>query len=95
MLKLTLAGVRLPFCENMSALHMFWMGEVFVTSKYPNAPEPLACTTRSDIRSLSKCAMWSMSAKSWSTMGPCLSAVVDAVRESMGASLDVVSCGRD
>ena len=66
-----------------------------VTSKYPNAPEPLACTTRSGILSLSKCAMWSMSAKSCSTMGPCLPAVVDAVSESMGDPLDVVNCGGD
>ena len=55
-------GVLLPILLKMAALQYLVMS--WVTSKYPNAPPPLACTTLSGILSLSK---WLISSRNWTS----------------------------
>src|SRR5580700_3938159 len=61
-------GVFLPTPLNNFAVVYFVMSAV--TTKWPCAPEPLACTTRSGIRSRLKCAIFSNNKKSSNTTGP-------------------------
>ena len=62
-------GVFLPTVLNSFAV-VYLVISVLVQTKCPYAPEPLACTTRSGMRSRLKCAIFSNSRKSSKTTGP-------------------------
>ncbi len=71
-------GVFLPIFSNTQAFEYFLMS--WVTSKWPKAPEPFACTTRSGMRSRSKAAISSSSTVSCNSIGPRGPAVSEAYR---------------
>ena len=58
-----------------------------VVSSSPKAPEPLACTLRSGIRSRLKCAIWFRKWTSCSTIGP--SGPIVRLLRSLGAGAPV------
>ena len=61
-------GVRSPTSVKIFARVYF--ASDFVSSKYPCAAEPRACTMRSGMRSWSKCMIFSRRMKSSSSVGP-------------------------
>ena len=86
----TATGVDFPMFSNIFALQ-YWTMAVEVTSKYPKAPPPFACTTLSGILSLSKAAIESIRAKSFSDMSPRGPFVMLAVMVDIGAPFDDVA----
>src|SRR5712691_8878916 len=62
-------GVFLPTVLNSFAV-VYLVISALVQTKWPWAPDPLACTTRSGILSRLKCAIFSNSKKSSKTTGP-------------------------
>src|SRR4029077_18221005 len=62
-------GVFLPTALNSFAV-VYLVISLLVHTKCPCAPDPLACTTRSGMRSRLKCAIFSNNKKSSKTTGP-------------------------
>src|SRR6266436_2745850 len=62
-------GVFFPTELNSFAV-VYLVISLLAHTKWPNAPDPLACTTRSGMRSRLKCAIFSKSRKSSNTIGP-------------------------
>ncbi len=82
-------SVRLPTSERKAAFVKPVTSSV--TSKYPYAPEPRACTTRSGIRSRLKRASFSSRCWSWRRRGPPTPAVAEFWLSATGAPDSVVS----
>ncbi|KAI2799278.1 hypothetical protein BLOT_014439 [Blomia tropicalis] len=85
----TATGVTLPTSLNKSALQ-YLVIFLLVTTNSPNAPLPLACTTRSGIRSRSKRANSSRRLTSCNNIGPYLSTVNEFVTLPTGFASTVV-----
>src|SRR6266436_5777654 len=82
-------GVFFPTALNSFAA-VYLVISLLVHTKWPNAPDPLACTTRSGMRSRLKCAIFSKSRKSSNTTGPCGPTVSEFWLSPTGRSASVV-----